>query len=160
MDLKELGPRFITPYHYINRAFTLESLGFDKAATEEAFEALKIIPNYLEAFKILGKIYGKSGDYEKSFEYFRLAVLNAPYDTDLRSNLALAFEKMGDGERAIKQYETIPHDNGGFSFQRSSSTLDNPFITRQRSSVLDSMFQFGPPASTDINKINVELQTL
>ena len=111
MDLKRLGPRFIPPFPFINRSFTLESLGLDDVALEEAREAVRILPSEIGAYKIMGKIYGKKKDFEKAFENFRIAAMYAPGDSEVRSNLALAYLKIGDYEHAIRQYNAIVRNN-------------------------------------------------
>lgn len=109
MDLRRLGAVRVSPFQQINRAYTLESMGFDDAAIMESKEALKISPAVAEPYKLLGKIYGKRGEHEKAFENFRLAAMIAPEDTEIRGNLALAYEKLGDFKGAIGQYEKILH---------------------------------------------------
>ncbi len=104
MDLQKLGPRLITPIQQINRAYSLEAMNLDDLALEEAREVLKILPQSVGAHKIMGKIYGKRNDYRKAFEYFRIAAMLSSQDDEIRSNLALAYEKIGDIEHAIKQY--------------------------------------------------------
>lgn len=107
IDLQKLGPRKVMPYQYVNRAFTLEALDFDTAALEEAYEALRILPHSIGAYKIIGKIYGKKNDYQKAFENFRIAAMLSPQDAEIRSNLGLAYDKLGDFDRAIRQYTWI-----------------------------------------------------
>ncbi len=107
IDLQKLGPRSVPPFQYINRAFTLEALGFDDAALDEAREALKIAPGYVGAHKVIGMIAGKRNDYKKAFENFRIAAMFSPGDFSLRSKLGLAYEKLGDWEHAIKQYNAM-----------------------------------------------------
>ncbi len=107
MDLKRLAAMTVTPFPQVNRAFTLEALGFDDAALAEAQEALKVSPGFVDPYKILGKIYGKRGDHEKAFENFRIATMVIQRDTELRYDLALAYENLEDFPNAIKQYLKI-----------------------------------------------------
>lgn len=107
MDLLRLGSRAVGPYRYINRAYSLETLNFNQAALAEAQEALAVAPNYAEAYKIMGKIYGKEENYAKAFESFRIAATFLPGDSETRLNLALAYEKLGHLPDAIKQYRTL-----------------------------------------------------
>ncbi len=107
LDHLRLASTYVIPYRNINRAYTLETLGFDAQAIEEALEAIKIFPGYMEPYKVLGKIYGKKEDHRKAFENFRIATMISPEDPDVRYNLALAYEKLGELKYAIKQYEKI-----------------------------------------------------
>ena len=107
VDLKELGLRNVTPYRNLNRAFTLEALGFKDAALAEVLAALKVAPDYTDAHRLAGRIYGEKDDYQKAFESFRMAAMLAPSHIETRSNLALAYYKIGDFKHAIKQYSLI-----------------------------------------------------
>jgi len=107
MDLRRLGAKYVVPFPQINRAYTLEALGFDRTALGEAEEALKICPGYIEPYKIMGKIFGKRKDYEKGFENFRIAAMMDPRNAQIRYNLALAYSDLGDWENALKQYQRI-----------------------------------------------------
>jgi len=107
IDLRKLGARPVIPYQNINRAYTLETLGFDDQALEEAQAALKVSPGYVDPYKIIGKIYGKREQYALAFENFRIAAMIIPGDMESRFNLALAYEKLGDYEGAVKQYTMI-----------------------------------------------------
>ena len=113
MDLRRLGPRPILPYQNINRAYTLQALELDDPALAEAQAARKVWPSYLESYKIIGQIAGKREQYEQSFENFRIAATISPYDAEIRYNLALAYEKLGDWEGAARQYtQAIRFDSG------------------------------------------------
>lgn len=107
IDLNRLGARAATPYQNVNRAYTLETLGFDDQALEEAYAALKVSPGYADPYKIIGKIYGRRGQYEQAFENFRIAAMIIPGDVETRFNLALAYDKLGDYDGAIRQYKLI-----------------------------------------------------
>jgi len=107
IDLLELSSIRVTPYRFVNRAYTLEVLGFDDAALAEVHEALKISPAYLEPYKLMGKIYGKKEQHDKSFENFRIATMLFPIDISNRYNFALSYEKLNNYKNAIKQYKKI-----------------------------------------------------
>ncbi|MFA5059032.1 MAG: hypothetical protein WC676_00195 [Candidatus Omnitrophota bacterium] len=111
MDLLRLGSRAVVPYQHLNRAFTLESLGFDKAAFKEIEETLKVSPAYIEPYKLMGKIYGKKDDNKKAFENFRIAAMFAQGDYETRINLGLAYEKLNDPGNAVKQYDLLTKRN-------------------------------------------------
>ncbi|HOW35858.1 MAG TPA: tetratricopeptide repeat protein [Candidatus Omnitrophota bacterium] len=111
IDLQRLASRSVAPYQYVNRAHTLDALGFQEAALREAKHALKIAPDYMDAYKISGKIYGQQKEFRKAFENFRIASMLAPGDTETRANLGLAYEKLGDPEGALRQYRQLITDD-------------------------------------------------
>lgn len=111
IDLQRLASRSVAPYQYINRAHTLDALGFEEAALREARHAIKIAPDYMDAYKIVGKIYGEQKEFRKAFENFRVASMLAPGDAETRANLGLAYEKLGDKEGALKQYRQLINDD-------------------------------------------------
>ncbi len=110
IDLLRLGPKRIDPYIFTNRAYTLESMGLYEPALKEAAMALKIAPDWVPAYKLMGKIYGQQGKHRKAFEYLRIAVMYNPRDLQTRGSLALAYEKLKDYKGAIKQYERMIED--------------------------------------------------
>ena len=69
MDLQRLGPQRVTPYRYINRAFSFESIGLYDQAYDEAVQALKINPNFVGSYKILGKVHAQRGEHKKGFDF-------------------------------------------------------------------------------------------
>jgi len=107
LDLMKLGPVSVKPYRNYYIAFTLESMGFHNLALKELNLTLKILPNYAEAHKLLGKIYAAKKDYKKSFEHFRIASSLAPHNKKLRFNLALSYKDNKNYDGAIKQYQSI-----------------------------------------------------
>ncbi len=106
-DLLRLGTKMVVPYRYVNRAYTLEELDFDDAALGEVQEALDVSPGYAEPYKIMGKIFGKREEDYKAFKYYRIASMIMAQDTEVRGNLGLAYEKLGDYQGAIRQYRII-----------------------------------------------------
>ena len=70
-NLFKIGTVRVRPYQPYFRAYTLESLEFNKAALQELQEALRIDPFYAEAHDLAGKIYAKQKEYPKAFEHFR-----------------------------------------------------------------------------------------
>ncbi|MFA5261513.1 MAG: tetratricopeptide repeat protein [Candidatus Omnitrophota bacterium] len=107
LDLYRLGSKKVVPFQNMNRAYTLESLGYDKAAMREIECALKVTPVYKEPYKLLGKIFAKHKRYQEAFENFRIAVLFDHYDNDMRHNLAKAYYDLGEFKHAADQYQRI-----------------------------------------------------
>lgn len=155
INLRRLGAVRVTPFQPINRAYTLESMGFEDAAMAEAWEALKVSPGVAEPYKLLGKIFGRRDDHEKAFENFRIAAMIAPEDNEVRGNLALAYEKLGDFKGAMAQYEKILHyDPKGprWYFQLSKVyVLDKQYAKALKT--LKQAHQLDPKDVTDLLKI-------
>jgi Flp pilus assembly protein TadD len=107
LDIYRIGSQKVTPYQNFHRAATLERLDLDDAAVEELNEALKISPNYLEPYKLRGRIYAKREDYEKAFADFRVAVVFDPWDKGGRHDFAAVYYKLGKYGYAIEQYHKI-----------------------------------------------------
>lgn len=107
IDLLRLGSVKATPYQQINRAYTLETIDLDGPAMAELEEALKVAPNYVEPFKLMGRIYSKQKKFEQAFENLRIAAVMAPNDRTIRQNLAVAYYDLGEYKYALEQYQRI-----------------------------------------------------
>jgi len=107
MDLLKLGTKRIDPFPLTSRAYILEALGADEAALLESKEALRVIPDYVPAYTMMGKIYNKRKDYKKAFEYYRLGAMYAQGDLQARLGLAQAYEDLKDYNGAINQYQRV-----------------------------------------------------
>jgi tetratricopeptide (TPR) repeat protein len=105
-DLARLGSRKVIPYRYVNRAHTLEALDFNDQALAELKEATRIAPNYIAPYKLKGKIHAEKENFQESFENFRIAAMLSPTILN-KTNLASAYEKLGDFDHAIAQIEGV-----------------------------------------------------
>jgi len=115
MNLLRLGAKRVDPYQFLNRAFSLEAMEIYDGALAEAQEALKVDPRYTDSYQIMGKVYSERKDYEKAFEYFRIAsVLNSSNRT-MRYNLAKTYEQLEEYGNAIYQYQKLINHNPGDS---------------------------------------------
>ena len=103
LDLQELGPAKVIPYRNVQRARALYDMGFLEPAMAEAAAALKVLPAYDRAYKILGDCYAKRGDNQKAFEYFRLACAYDSGNAQYRKDLAMAYLQIGNPEKAVEQ---------------------------------------------------------
>lgn len=89
---------------------------FDKA--EEAFkEALKLDPNFSEAYTNLGSLRMAQGRYKEAINYFEKALENPLY---LNSHIALtnlgwAYYQLGDKERALTYLQKALNERARFS---------------------------------------------
>ncbi len=107
LDMYRLGSKKVTPYQNMNRAYTLESMGYDKAALKEINYALEVTPVYNLPYLLLGKIYAKHKNYQKAYENFRIAVLFSPGNRKARYNMALALYDLGEFKYAADQYQRL-----------------------------------------------------
>ncbi len=113
IDLYKLGSVKVTPYQASNRAYTLEAADLDDAALKEIEDVLRVAPNYADPYKLFGKISGKHKEFEKAYEYYRIASVLDPDDMETKANMAQALYDLGKYEEAIKQYNKIIHAQPG-----------------------------------------------
>lgn len=106
-DLLAIGPMTITPYQHIHRAYALYYAGLKDKALSEVEEALKISPNYDEAYYLKGRILYDNDDFLGALEYFRKAKVLKPSDIETRFGLARAFYRLGDWVHAQEQADKI-----------------------------------------------------
>jgi len=107
LDRKRIGSENVLPYFNYYRAYALDSLGLEEQALAEAQEALKVAPSYPEVNNLIGKIYASRKEYEKAFEYFRLATTYSPNNREFQENLAQSYFDMGDYAYAIKAFKNV-----------------------------------------------------
>ncbi len=107
MDLVKLGPRNVDPYQYINRALALVNLKIYDKAEQEALEAIRIHPLSKKAYMLLGIIALERKDYNTAYENFRKAKLIAPYDLQVRYNLALSLYYLKEYKQAYEQCNRV-----------------------------------------------------
>ncbi len=127
-DLQRLGTKRIDPIPLTNRAYMLKAMGLYDLALKQSKEALKISPDDIDAYKILGEIYENRADYRRAFECYRVAVILNPNNTKMRLNLAEAYENINDLKGALKIYQRIQEVDSSnakvyFGFARVYATL-------------------------------------
>ena len=64
--------------------------------------ALKLDPNYLEAQRCLGKLYAKTGDFERAFDVLKKAMEKHPKDANLWYDLGLCHARRKDFSESIR----------------------------------------------------------
>lgn len=106
-DLIKIGAMTITPYQHLHRAFALYYLDFKDKALDEVEEALKISPDYDQAYYLKARILYDYERYSEALEYFRKAKVLNPASSEIRYGLARAFYKLGDNETAFEQLEKL-----------------------------------------------------
>ncbi len=106
-DLARIRLRNVEPYRNTNRAYSFFSMGLYDQALAEGYEALRVMPNNMEARKIIGQVFHRKGDYQKAFEYLRAAKLLASGDLEVRYHLALTFEAQNNFGQAAEQAKIV-----------------------------------------------------
>ncbi|MBF0123324.1 MAG: tetratricopeptide repeat protein [Candidatus Omnitrophica bacterium] len=118
LDTHRLADARVFPYHHMSRAHTLRALGFNDQALLEVDAALKVTPANFDAFKLKAEIYRERGDFQKSFENWRLASIFNGEDDPVLKDFAQAYFDVGDYAGAIKlaqrAVEGSPSDPAGY----------------------------------------------
>ncbi|MDD5355185.1 MAG: tetratricopeptide repeat protein [Candidatus Omnitrophica bacterium] len=102
-ELEKIGPKVVYPYDYISRGRALEDLGCFQAAISEAREALKIMPDSVDALVLIGNCFLELEEYSRALEGYRLALAINPKSAQLRNKFALALYKLGNFKEAEAQ---------------------------------------------------------
>ncbi|MBN1901498.1 tetratricopeptide repeat protein, partial [Candidatus Sumerlaeota bacterium] len=89
---------------YKGLADTLRKRGKPEEAIVRAREAVRIKPDYSDAYTLLGMIHSESGDMEAARENYLLAVKYNPRDFMAHNNLGAVYHSMGEWEDAEKSY--------------------------------------------------------
>ena len=64
--------------------------------------AIKLDPNNIEALRCLGKLYAKTGDFDRAFETFKKAMDKNPKDANLWYDLGLCHARRKDFSESIR----------------------------------------------------------
>lgn len=84
----------------------------------EYFErAVKVAPDYSEAYNNLGYAYEKSGSYETAITYYRRAIANPLYTTAEKAyfNIGNAYFRLGRYEAALSAFKDVLKREPNFS---------------------------------------------
>ncbi len=110
MDLVKLGMTRVVPWPNIARAKLLMALKLDGPALKELKVALKIAPEAVETYGLLGDIYGHQKKYQLAFENFRIASgFSSSYHNVM--GMAWSLNKIGKPQEARKLYEALQQKN-------------------------------------------------
>lgn len=81
-----------------------ERLNRSEDAIEAYSNAVKVDPNFAEAYAKLGLLYDRSAQFLKAVRMHTMAIRLRPNDVELRKNLGLAYFNVGSYPEAIKAY--------------------------------------------------------
>ena len=102
---KVLSDKEFEAIHACNLGVAWHEKGEYAAAIIHYQEAIRLHPEFAEAYNNLGVAYAKQGKYDKALECYQKAVhLNENYG-DCYLNTGIAFHKLGLFQEAIKHYE-------------------------------------------------------
>ncbi len=101
-DLRELAALRVFPLPYIKRAKFFYLIKKDALVISEAKEALRIMPDSYEAFRILGKAYLRTGSYEDAFLALRSASILMPRNAGILADLGGSLIMLKDYKAAEK----------------------------------------------------------
>lgn len=106
-----------------------EERGMDTPALEHYLKAVKLKPDYADAHNALGAFYARRGNMENAEAHFKKALYNPFYETPHMAyyNLGLLYEKRGETQRALEQYQEAIRLNGsyGMAFYHIGLMLEN-----------------------------------
>ncbi len=95
----------MSPEEWLNKAVALFSDGKctdPNKAFEYINEAIRLNPDYAEAYYFRGAVYDTLGDYNQSIANYNKAIeLNSQFPT-FYNNLGFAYQKLGNTEEAVK----------------------------------------------------------
>ncbi len=93
---------------YKNLGITYSQMGKDSLAVETYLEAIKIAPQDLKLKTILGALYYKNAEYEKSIDVLKKVVEaadpNSKEYADAMISMAFSYDFLGESEKAKETY--------------------------------------------------------
>lgn len=88
-----------------NRGVVYTKLGAVDKAEEAYWDVLEVAPDHVLASKALGEYYASRHQYRSLLEAVKPAVKAKPEMADLQYLMGLAYENLGDADRARERYE-------------------------------------------------------
>ncbi|MBM3311619.1 MAG: tetratricopeptide repeat protein, partial [Candidatus Aminicenantes bacterium] len=126
------------------------SLGQFRAAFPYAFQAARQKKDYRDALDLLGGLYFRIGDFDRSVEYYERAREQSPEDPVSNFHLALALKVKGKDVEAEKLFlEAIRNENVGLRQEKKAqteppkSTLDYSLTIREEAITFFARMKLG-----------------
>jgi len=107
LDLLKVGQSPLVPYQYFVRAYTLNQLDLLEPAFSEIKEAIEIMPNYGEAYHLIGQIYIKQKKFEDAYKNLRVAAIFFPDHLQIKLDLASSYMELGHYDKALEVTRSI-----------------------------------------------------
>lgn len=107
LDNVSSGRQSFIPYRQMSRAYVLYDLGFYAPARRELDQALQLLPNDIDAHRLLGKSAVQQEDFATAVEHLRFVTQMRPADREARYDLARAFYGAGKLSEAEEQCRRI-----------------------------------------------------
>ncbi len=102
----ELDPR---NKEVLNALGIIHLLQFDEPTQAIGYfeEAVKVDPEYSEAYNNLGYAYQKAGDFEKAISYYKKALSNPTYPTAEKAyyNMGFSYYRLGKFDSALNSFK-------------------------------------------------------
>lgn len=123
--------------YYFGLGCAYDESGSTKLAKNAFYDAININPMNTQARIAYAISLTKELEYAQSIEQFNIVLKNIPNNADTLYNLALAYELVGDIERAIKYYkQAIDNDNNHKEAKRNLELiLGEEYIPNQKEEV-------------------------
>ena len=92
-----------------------KELGRSKGALKMFETALKIKPDYFEAYKNLGITHRDLGQFELAVEKLKSSIAIEPNNVDAHYNLAITYKDINEIDKAIESYKKVMEINPKFA---------------------------------------------
>lgn len=106
---------------------TLVASGDYARARVELARAVELDPQLLDARKLLAKVHAQLGEHEFAIEQGRAYLAQRPDDGDVRIVVGQSLIRVGRGEEAYKEVETIPEEKRDAAAHFALGRLDLAF---------------------------------
>ena len=127
------------PYYHYNLGLAVIHTGETVVAVKHLRQAVKLQPDYGDAYNILCGILGKSGDLPESLEAGQNAVRLLPDSVQAHANMAATLKALGRIEEAIEYYKRALHLSPDSPFLLES--LGNACIAVGKLNTADKYFR-------------------
>jgi tetratricopeptide (TPR) repeat protein len=95
---------YLKSISFYNRGIACDGLGRYQEAIEAYRQAIRIKPDYAEAYCGLGLAHYKLSRYQDAIESYKQAIRIKPNYVEAHCNLGLAYDKLGRYQNAIEAY--------------------------------------------------------
>ena len=100
----KINTKHLSPTELINNGVAFAEQGNYHDAINNFQDAININPNYLEAYRCLGRSYFHIWDYEQSIKIYQKAIIIGPEFANFYSDLGIVYDKIGNHSEAEKMH--------------------------------------------------------